>query len=237
MKKAITLALAGLSTTAFGANLIGNSGFEIAPTGTPAKTYGAFIAQYNEGDVDSWETTATDGLIELWNSDTEGVDFDVVAYEGNTFAEINATQEATLFQDVVIGAGIGVDYLFAHRGRNGEDTMLFTIDYLGENGNDAAVEAYSLQVTSDNDAWRVHYGNEVFTTTTETAGVYRFSYQAVSTSGGNLKEGNFLDAFASGEGVADDYPGTGSFVAVPEPSSSALLILSSTAFLARRKRK
>ncbi|MER5295586.1 hypothetical protein ABT382_26460, partial [Streptomyces pharetrae] len=46
--------------------------------------------------VPGWLTTATDHRIELWRSGFNGVP----AAEGSQFAELNANQESTLYQDL-----------------------------------------------------------------------------------------------------------------------------------------
>ncbi len=66
-----------------------------------------------------WKTDATDHQIEIWSSGYNGVP----AYEGNQFAEINANQVAALFQTFDATAGSTITLDFAHRGREGVDTM------------------------------------------------------------------------------------------------------------------
>ena len=78
-------------------------------------------------------TSATDGKIEVW----EGIGFNGEVSEGpaegNHYAELNATQASTLFQDVTgIAANEVVGWKLSHRGRTGEDTMRLTITDLGQ---------------------------------------------------------------------------------------------------------
>lgn len=84
----------------------------------------------NETAVPGWDTDATDNLIEIWKSGFQGV----TAYEGNQFAEINATQNAALFQNFTPTAGSNVSISFAHRGRAGVDVLRVVATDLGANG-------------------------------------------------------------------------------------------------------
>ena len=225
MKSSTFLAFAALGVNAFADNLIDNSGFEIPSTNSIYNWAGGRINQYNQYDVVGWSTTATDGLIEIWDDGAQGVD----AFEGGYFAEINATQDATIYQEAFIEAGTSVDYLFAHRGRLGTDTLRFTVVDLGLDG---VFNGFDLEggVTNDDsllvdrtstatrDGWLVSYGNDVFTTLEEST--FRFSYEAVTAAGGP-SIGNFLDAFVTGESLTDDLPeGEGVTDALPPALAS-----------------
>lgn len=154
-------------------------------------------ALLNESDVPGWETTATDSQIEIWTNGFLGVP----AYEGSQFAELNATEESTLFQDVSgITAGNIVGYEFAHRGRNGTDTMSLTITDLT-----TSAVLFSSDFSTGNSDWAFYSSPNALVATGNTL---RFAYAAVSSSGGNLKEGNLLDAVRFGVGVgAEPVPG------------------------------
>ena len=84
---------------------------------------------FDASSVPGWDTTSSDNKIEVWVSGFQGVD----AYSGRQFAELNATENSALFQDVSgIAAGSIVGYEFAHRARGaGLDTMSLTITGLG----------------------------------------------------------------------------------------------------------
>lgn len=82
--------------------------------------------------VDGWSTTATDHLIEfgvnigrssapqLWGTDKSIPD-------GNQFAELNADQVSTLYQNVSTVGGHIYEWGLSHRGREGTDTMALII--------------------------------------------------------------------------------------------------------------
>lgn len=85
------------------------------------------------------------------------------AHEGAQFVEINALIAATLYQDVTgIQSGSMLDFTFAHRGRNGDDTMKFSITDLGADnaiGGGDDTELYAYEYSSGNDEWSV-YGTD-----------------------------------------------------------------------------
>ena len=120
--KALPLAATLLFTAPVSAGLV-NGGFE---------DFNVWGYGFYSGTIpqDGWATTAPDNLIEVWENGFLGVP----AYEGNSFAELNANYASTLYQHVGgIGAGTTVNWHFAHRGRDGTDTMRLTIRDLGNN--------------------------------------------------------------------------------------------------------
>ena len=142
--------------------------------------------QLNDSKVPGWSTTATDHLIEIWKSGFNGVP----AASGLQFAEINATQNAALYQDLPTTPGQTLTWGLSHRGRQGVDTMHVEIGPAGGASN------YSSGTISDgNTAWGRWTGSY-----TVPAGQYttRFAFIADSTAGGNKSIGNFLDDISFG---------------------------------------
>jgi uncharacterized repeat protein (TIGR01451 family) len=142
--------------------------------------------QLNDSKVPGWSTTATDRLIEIWKSGFNGVP----AASGLQFAEINATQNAALYQDLPTTPGQTLTWGLSHRGRQGVDTMHVEIGPPGGPSN------YSSGTISDGtSAWGRWSGSY-----TVPAGQFttRFAFIADSTAGGNKSVGNFLDDISFG---------------------------------------
>ncbi|WP_298118936.1 DUF11 domain-containing protein [uncultured Aurantimicrobium sp.] len=142
--------------------------------------------QLKDWDVPGWTTTASDQLIEIWKSGFNGVP----AAAGLQFAEINATQVSTLYQEIATTPGQTLTWSLSHRGRQGVDTMHVEI------GNQAgAVNYVSGTISDGNTAWGRWTG-----TYTVPAGQYitQFAFVADTTHGGNKSIGNFLDDISFG---------------------------------------
>ncbi|MER7515627.1 hypothetical protein [Streptomyces sp. NPDC126499] len=134
--------------------------------------------------VPGWRTTATDHLIELWHSGFNGVP----AADGEQFAELNANEVSTLYQDLATTPGTTLYWRLYHRGRQGQDTMALDIGAPG-----GVVEQRTF--TDGNTAWGHYTG-----TYTVPAGqtTTRFAFRSVSAAGGNRGIGNFLDGIFFG---------------------------------------
>ena len=193
--KNLVIGLVVIQVTIFGlasvseASLI-NGGFE-----TPVIEDNSFVQIPESTSGLGWQTTATDDLIELWRQPFKGV----LAYEGYQFAELNATQVSTLYQDVTgIAAGLTVGWEFAHRGRSGNDTLARIITDLGQD------DTWGGGATS----WGFHSGVVGSLTLGNSI---RFAWSSISSVGG-ATYGNFLDAADFGVGVGQ----------VPEPATMLL---------------
>lgn len=155
-----------------------NGGFE--SLSVPLSTY--IIT--NKTNVPGWNTTASDNQIEIWQSGYLGVP----AFEGTKFAELNANVVAALYQDIVTVPGQVIRYTFAHRGRDGSDTMALRI---GAPNNTISGIPQVGSYTDGNTSWGFYTGSY-----TVPAGqfVTRFAFESVSAAGGNQSIGNFLDS-------------------------------------------
>ncbi|MCA8986545.1 MAG: protein kinase [Planctomycetaceae bacterium] len=140
--------------------------------------------------------TSTERLYEIWSSGFLGVE----AHEGNQFVELNARSEGTLYQDLLgIEADSLIQFSFAHRGRNGEDTLKLTITDLGTDnaaGGGDDQELFTKEYTTGKDSWIV-YDSTTETSIKSLGNGVRFAFTAINATGGKgpvNTEGNFLDA-------------------------------------------
>lgn len=134
---------------------------------------------FNEIQVPGWETTATDNLIEIWQSGHSGIASQSSGYH----AELNANRESALFQSVCAPPGTVFDWSVWHRGRRGTDVAEVNI------GADIA-SAQTVATMTTGLAWANYTG-----TYTVPAGQVQtlFAFGAVSTAGGNISVGNLID--------------------------------------------
>ena len=144
--------------------------------------------------------TTTDTHFEIWSTGYEKI----AAHQGTQFAELNAYSNGTLYQDSTgIQAESVLDFTFAHRGRDGEDTMKLTITDLGADNTLDGVddkELFAKEYTTGKDAWKVYTSAEE-PQIKALGNTVRFAYGAISASDGNLAKGNLLDAANFGIGV------------------------------------
>lgn len=108
-----------------GENAIQNPGFEKPSISQIFK----YIPQQ---DVSAWETTAKEGMIEFgrnWGNQTAPhyTSTDKNNAEGDQFAELNAAEESTLYQNVTTVGGNVYEWGLQHRGRIGVDKMALII--------------------------------------------------------------------------------------------------------------
>lgn len=150
-------------------NTLANGDFETPNIGSGFKIVDAAI-------VNGWNTTASDSKIEVWFNNFQGVP----AYSGNQFVELNANMQSALYQDIQTIPGTKLIWGFAHRGRNGIETVEFEVGPPG--GPYVKIGSYS-----DAKAWRYYSGvYEVPAGQTTT----RFYYSSKDPG----SSGNFLDA-------------------------------------------
>ena len=138
----------------------------------------------NQRDVPGWNTTATDGLIEIWSTGFGGV----VAQDGNQFAELNATQSSELYQSVETVPGETLTWSLLHRARASGavgDTMSVNIG--PEGGEPNATYTFTDALP---DGWVRHTGEY---TVPDGQVSTRFGFESGATASGSRSIGNFLD--------------------------------------------
>lgn len=94
------------------------------------QTFTKYYIQTSQNDVPSWNTTATDGRIELFRENkntyfSNGVTLKPSA--GTYAAELNADEESTLYQVVKTTPSSVYEWGLDHGARNGADTMALII--------------------------------------------------------------------------------------------------------------
>ena len=171
-------ASASASTTCADPVQITNGSFE-APA-IPDNSYKIM----NESQVPGWLTTASDHQIEIWAQPFQGVP----AAAGRQFAELNANQVASDYQDLATTPGQRLTWSLDHRGRQGVDTMEVLI---GSPSNPISQAEFS----DGNTAWGFHQGSYTVPAGQTTT---RFEFKSISSAGGNPSIGNFLDNVAFG---------------------------------------
>ena len=158
-------------------NTLCNGSFE-NPTAT-----GAFPNLINQNLVPCWNTTATDGIIEIWPTG-----FEAAAYAGNQLIEMNGNSVANIYQDFVVNPGTTLNITFAHRGRQGTDVV-------GVEIGPATGPFVNLgNFTDGNTAWALHTVTHAIPSSDSSN--YRLRFVSVSAAGGSPSVGNLLDAIS-----------------------------------------
>ncbi|MDH2427007.1 Ig-like domain-containing protein [Sphaerisporangium sp. TRM90804] len=159
-----------------------NGSFEAPPVAT---------VDYNLPDASTnpaigWHTTATDRKLELWN----GTGMGIPAADGGQFAELNANQVSTLYQDLPTVPGTPMTWSLYHRGRLGTDVMRVLIGAPGATTAQTPTGTTTPDLTDGNTAWG-HYTGVYIVPPGQTT--TRFAFESVSAAGGTPTAGNFLD--------------------------------------------
>ena len=160
--------------------------------------------QVGEADIPGWLTTHPVGnggyscsspapgsnarLIEMWSNNFNSTP----AKDGNQFVELNAATASSIYQNICLVPGENINWGFSHRGRDGVDAMKFTVGgTLPTGGNNTINGGDTVQNASDGKAWRNYSG--IYTVPVAYGGDQFIGFTAVSTNGGNLSVGNFID--------------------------------------------
>ncbi|EUJ30529.1 immunoglobulin-like domain-containing protein [Listeria cornellensis] len=108
----------------------------------------------------------------------------VKAADGDQYAELNATMISALYQDIETTPGTKIRWKVSHRGRDGVDTAEVRFGAPGQ-----SLELMTTMST-DNKAWKEYQGTY---TIPEGQTTTRFEFKAISSTGGDLTRGNYLD--------------------------------------------
>ncbi|MDY7224169.1 isopeptide-forming domain-containing fimbrial protein [Halalkalibacterium halodurans] len=140
---------------------------------------------FHEDEVPGWKTTASDQLIQIERYENGFTD--ISRAHGNQFAEINAAEVSTLYQDVETTPGQTIYWRLAHRGDSGIDTLQVRI-------GSSTIPIENLEVmeriSSGNEEWTYYSGTY---TVPIGQGITRFAFESYDTANGRNDAGNFLD--------------------------------------------
>lgn len=132
-----------------------------------------------ESAVPGWETSATDNRIEIWRAPFGNVPVP----QGSQFAEINANQRATMFQDFATTPGETIRWQVQHRGRTGVDVMEVRMG--------VPDTTLALQTTASTGlTWTTYSGLYTVPAGQTTT---RLAFVSISSANGNATFGNFID--------------------------------------------
>ncbi|MFC6081273.1 Ig-like domain-containing protein [Sphaerisporangium aureirubrum] len=162
-----------------------NGSFEAPPVAT---------VDYNIPDASTnpsvgWHTTATDKKLEIWRGQGAG-GMPVPSADGAQFAELNANQVSTLYQDLPTVPGTPMTWSLYHRGRLGTDVMRVLIGAPNATVPQTPTGAASPDLSDGDTAWGYYTGTYIVPPGQTTT---RFAFESVSAAGGTPTAGNFLD--------------------------------------------
>src|SRR5690606_10990685 len=147
----------------------------------------------DQSSVTGWQTTASDGKIEVWRSNTGLPPYFAVA-NGMQMVELNANEVSTLYQTFCVPTGGGtLTWSIKHRGRGGDHGTDNITPDVAEVRLGTGLANYSvLSVMSDNNqAWGNYSGT--ITIPSGNPGTYFLMFASVSAAGGINSVGNFID--------------------------------------------
>ena len=172
----VAAGVVGATPTCSSVTSLVNGGFE-----TPVIPDNSFARSNATG----WQTGDPAG-VEIWHNLMA-----IPAASGSQFAEINGNFADTLSQVVTTTPGQTLTWSLMHRGRSGVDGMTVA---LGPVSNEGVVQD---NFADGNSAWGFHSGTYVVPAgQTQT----KFSLVAVSSAGGDLSFGNFVDSIQLNNG-------------------------------------
>ncbi|MFM9057347.1 MAG: gliding motility-associated C-terminal domain-containing protein [Bacteroidota bacterium] len=138
----------------------------------------------NQGNIDCWNTSAPDGILEVWRTGYNGVP----SFSGLQYIELNANYASSIYQDFPVPNGSTAQISFAHRGRAGVDVMSVEVGPVG--GPYTSLGNFS----AGNTAWV--YNTVSYTFPAGASGNWRILFTSVSSAVNNQTIGNFIDAIS-----------------------------------------
>ncbi|MDD2870006.1 DUF11 domain-containing protein [Neomegalonema sp.] len=177
---AACLAPAAATPAAGQARAVVNPGFE---SHYPASG----TIMYPQADVPGWSTTASDGLIEIWNTNNP---YAPGSASGNAFAELNASQPGALYQLICFTNNEPLRWSFAHRNRSGgvnPQSVLYEIAAL--DNSSSRIQLLATQESYAGTGWQINQNLTGAIRFTGATGVYRLQFRTLNPG----SYGNLLD--------------------------------------------
>ncbi|HDI3487243.1 TPA: LPXTG cell wall anchor domain-containing protein [Listeria monocytogenes] len=137
------------------------------------------VWQVNQKGVEAWGTTNPTGNIEVWQN---GNGYNVPAFSGNNFIELNSDGIGPVYQDIRTIPGSNLTWKFSHLGRMGVDTADLLIG--------SPESQTEVSRVSDGETWGSFEGNYIVP---EGQTITRLTFNPISTASGSLTSGKFLD--------------------------------------------
>jgi len=165
-----------------------NADFE-DPRPAPVDPPSPYPNMVHHNTVQGWRTTASDGIIEVWPASNFE---NVPDYDGGQFVELNANENAGLYQDYSTPQVTTFTYKFAHRGRSCVDKIELRAGN-AETQDPKTLPLITVQETGFTGDWAVYTGTY---TSEPGVAVTRFFFNSASSCGGAANAasiGNFLD--------------------------------------------
>ncbi|WP_271000815.1 immunoglobulin-like domain-containing protein [Listeria seeligeri] len=141
---------------------------------------------FNSSQVPGWQTTDSQNRIEFQsNGFLESTSNQAqYAQSGNQWVELNAYENAALYQDVPTTPGTTMHWQVYHKGREGVDVSIVEFGSPGE----TLIE--QSEMSDGNTEWGLYTGTY---TIPEGQTTTRFQFRAISSTGGDPGLGNYLD--------------------------------------------
>lgn len=156
-----------------------NGSFE-SPVVSSRRTYDIFAAT----SVPGWKTTDSSGKIEIQKNGFVSGTQTMYAQSGRQWAELNAYENAALYQDIPTTPGTKIHWQVYHKGRKGTDVALV------EFGTPGATLVEQTEMSDSDTEWGLYKGTYIIPEGQTTT---RFQFRAISSSDGSISSGNYLD--------------------------------------------
>ncbi|MFP3723474.1 isopeptide-forming domain-containing fimbrial protein, partial [Niallia circulans] len=168
-----------------------NGSFEEPTARMPGDTGSPGSEQYwmyfYEDEVPGWKTSASDKRIQIMKNEYVYSGMKVNPPDGNQYAELNAHEVSTLYQDVETTPGQTIYWRLAHRGLLGTDTMSVQI---GSNTIPIKDLPVIQEISTGNAEWKQYSGSYTVPAGQTTT---RFAFNSVAAAGNSQAFGNLLD--------------------------------------------